>query len=120
MGPGARTQLVSEAWYVAGSLRSWIGRRRRMNPIAVNTVVIREDPSQYLIRYGIEKYRFAQVLSSVTSRSVLLFGVPRDETRKRAGTAPPCCIIAVIPLTASVGPAHAAADFEDTYRLLRL
>ena len=38
-----------------------------MNPIAVNTVAIREDPSQYLIRYGIEKDRFAQVLSSGVS-----------------------------------------------------
>jgi hypothetical protein len=91
-----------------------------MNPIAVNTVAIREDPSQYLIRYGIEKDRFAQVLSSVTSRSVLLFGVARDETRKRAGTEPPCCLIAVIPLTASVDPDQTAATFEDNDLVLRL
>ena len=91
-----------------------------MNPIAVNTVAIREDPSQYLIRYGIEKDRFAQVLSSVTSRSVLLFGVARDETRKRAGTEPPCCLIAVIPLTASVDPDQTAATFEGNDLVLRL
>jgi len=91
-----------------------------MNPIAGNTVAIREDPSQYLIRYGIEKDRFAQVLSSVTSRSVLLFGVARDETRKRAGTEPPCCLIAVIPLTASVDPDQTAATFEGNDLVLRL
>ena len=91
-----------------------------MNPIAVNTIAIREDPSRYLIRYGIEKDRFAQVLSSVTSRSVLLFGVARDETRKRAGTEPPCCLIAVVPLTASVDPDQTAATFEGSDLVLRL
>jgi hypothetical protein len=92
-----------------------------MNPIVVNTVPIREHRSQYLIRYGIEKDRFAQVLSSVTSRSVLLLGVARDEkTRKAAGTEPPYCLIAVIPLTASVDPDQTAATFEGSDLVLRL
>jgi hypothetical protein len=57
-----------------------------MKPMVVNTVAIGEDRSQYLIRYGIEMDRFAKVLSSVTSRSVLLLGVAGDQTRKPAGT----------------------------------
>ena len=52
-----------------------------MNLSVVSTVAISEDPSQYLIRYGIENSRFAQVFSSVTSCSVLLFGAAREETR---------------------------------------
>ena len=91
-----------------------------MNPIVVNTVAIREDRSQYLIRYGIEKDRFAQVLSSVTSRSVLLLGVAGDDTRKPAGTEPPYCLIAVIPLIASVDPDQTAATFEGSDLVLRL
>jgi hypothetical protein len=91
-----------------------------MNPIIVNTVAMSQDQSQYLIRYGIEKGRFAQVLSSVTSRSVLLLGVVTgDETRKPAGTEPPYCLIAVIPLTASVDPDQTAAIFEGNDLVLR-
>jgi hypothetical protein len=92
-----------------------------MNPIIVNTVAMSQDQSQYLIRYGIEKDRFAQVLSSVTPRSVLLLGVVAgDETRKPAGTEPPYCLIAVIPLTASVDPDQTAATFEGNDLVLRL
>jgi hypothetical protein len=91
-----------------------------MNPMVVNAVAIREDPSQYLIRYGIEKDRFAQVLSSVTPHSILLLGVARDETRKPAGTEPPYSLIAVIPLTASVDPDQTAATFEGNDLVLRL
>jgi len=91
-----------------------------MNPVVVNTVAISEDPSQYLIRYAIERDRFAHVLSSVTSRSVLLLGVARDETRKPVGTEPPYCRIAVIPLTASVDPDQTAATFEGNDLVLRL
>jgi hypothetical protein len=91
-----------------------------MNPIVVNTIAIREDLSQYLIRYGIEKDRFAQVLSSVTSRSVLLLGVAGDEPRTPAGTEPPYCLIAVIPLTASVDPDQTAATIEGNDLVLRL
>jgi hypothetical protein len=91
-----------------------------MIPVVVNTVAISEDPSQYLIRYGIEKDRFANVLSSVTSRSVLLLGVGRDETREPAETEPPYGLIAVIPLTASVDPHQTAATFEGNNLVLRL
>ena len=90
-----------------------------MNPIVVNAVAMREDASQYLIRYGIENDRFAQVLSSVTPRSVLLLGVARDETRKPAGAEPPYSLIAVIPLTASVDPDQTAATFEGNDLVLR-
>ena len=83
-----------------------------MNPIIVNTVAMSQDQSQYLIRYGIEKDRFAQVLSSVTSRSVLLPSVAGDETRKPAGTEPPYCLIAVIPLSASVDPDQTARELR--------
>jgi hypothetical protein len=82
--------------------------------------IVKEDPSQYLIRYGIEKDRFAHILSSVTSRSVLLLGVARDETRKPAGTEAAYCLIAVIPLTASVDPDQTAATFEGSDLVLRL
>jgi len=91
-----------------------------MKPIVVNTVAIREDRSQYLIRYGIEKDRFAKVLSSVTSRSVLLLGVAGDETRKPAGTEPLYFPIALIPLSASVDPDQTAATFEGNDLVLRL
>src|SRR5947209_6713954 len=94
--------------------------RRRMSPIVVNVVAIREDPSQYLIRYGIEKDRFAQILSSVTSPAVLLLGVTGDETRKPVGIEPPYCLIALIPLTASVDPDQTAATFEGNDLVLRL
>jgi hypothetical protein len=86
----------------------------------MNTVAISEDPSRYLIRYGIEKDHFAQVLSSVTSRSVLLLGVAGDETRKPAGTEPPHCLIAVIPLTAPVDPDQTTVTFEGNDLVLRL
>ena len=66
-----------------------------------------------MIRYGIEKDRFAQVLSSVTSRSVLLLG-------KTAGIEPSYCLIAVIPLTGSVDPDQTAATFEGGDLVLRL
>jgi hypothetical protein len=66
----------------------------RMNSTIVNTVAIREDRSQFLIRYRIEKERFAQILSSVTSRSVLLLGAATDENRKPGGTESPHCLIA--------------------------
>ena len=91
-----------------------------MNPMVVNMVAIREDPCQYLIRYGIEKDRFAQVLSSVTSRSVLLLGVGGDGTRKPEGTVAPYRLIAVIPLTAFVDPDQTAATFEGSDLVLRL
>src|SRR5437016_4345072 len=93
---------------------------RTMNPIVANTVAITQDGSQYLIRYGIEKDRFAQVLSSVASRSVLLLGVARYETREPWGTEPPYCLIAVIPLTASVDPDQTTATFEGNDLVVRL
>jgi hypothetical protein len=86
----------------------------------VDTVAILEDQSHYLVRYGIAKDRFSQVLSSVTSRSVLLLGIAVDETRKPAGTEAPYCLIAVIPLTAPVDPHQTAAAFEGDDLVLRL
>jgi hypothetical protein len=91
-----------------------------MNPIVMNTVAVSEDPSRYLIRYGIEKDRFAQVLSSVTSRSVLLLGIAGAGTRKPAGTEFPRCLIAVIPLTAPVDPDQTTVTFEGSDLVLRL
>ena len=84
-----------------------------MNQIVVNTVAVREDRSHYLVRYGIEKDRFSQVLSSITSRSVLLVGVA-------AGSEARYCLIAEIPLTASVDPDQTSATFEGGDLVLRL
>jgi hypothetical protein len=86
-----------------------------MNSLVVDAVVIRENPSQYFIRYGVEHDRFAQVLSSVSSRSVLLVGATREKTRK-----PAYSLIAVIPLTASVDPDQTTASFEGNEFVLRL
>src|SRR5438045_8495486 len=91
-----------------------------MNPMIVNTVAMKEDQSQYLIRYGIEEDRFAQVLSSVTSRRVLLVGVAGDETRKPGGTGSRYSLIAVIPLSVSIDPDQTAATFEGNDLVLRL
>jgi hypothetical protein len=91
-----------------------------MNPTVASTAAITEDRSEYLIRYGIEKDRFAQVLSSVASRSVLLLGVALDETREPSGTESPYCLIAVIPLTASVDPDQTTATFEGNDLVVRL
>jgi len=91
-----------------------------MNPTVVNTVTISEDPSQYLIRYRIERDRFAHVFSSVISRSVLLLGVARDGTGPPVGTEPRYYLIAVIPLTASVDPLQTAATFEGNDLVLAL
>jgi hypothetical protein len=79
-----------------------------MNSLGANAVVIREDQSQYVIRYGIESGRFAQVLSSVTSVCVLLLGVPEYS------------LIAMIPLSAPVDPDQTTAAFEGNDLVLRL
>ena len=85
-----------------------------------STVAISEDRSQFLIRYGIEKYRFAQVLSSVTSHSVLLLGVEGDENRKPAGTESLCWLIALIPLVEPVDPNRTSATFDGNELVLKL
>jgi hypothetical protein len=90
-----------------------------MNPAVANAVTTREDASQYVIRYGIENDRYAQVFSSVSSCSVLLLGVAWDEPGKPV-TEPTYCLIAVIPLTAPVDPEHTAATFEGNDLVLRL
>ncbi len=77
----------------------------------VDAVAIREDRSHYLLRYGIEKDRFSQVLSSITSHSVL--GIA-------AGTEARYCLIAVIPLATAVDPEQTAATFEGDDLVLRL
>jgi hypothetical protein len=91
-----------------------------MSPTVVNTVAVREDRSQYVIRCDVEKDRFAQVLSSVTSRSVLLVGVVPDDTQKPAGTGPPYCLIAVVPLAAPVDPDQTTTTFDGDDLVLRL
>jgi len=91
-----------------------------MNSIAASAVAIREDASQYLIRYGIDHQRFAQVLSSVTSRSVLLLGVPCSAGRESGSTEPEYSLIAVISLTAPVDPDQTSATFEGSDLVLRL
>ena len=91
-----------------------------MNPKAVNTVAIQEDPLYYSIRCGNENDRFAQILSSVMSHSVLLLGVAPDLHRRCAGTELPYSVIAVIPLAASVDPDQTVATLDGNDLLLRL
>jgi hypothetical protein len=91
-----------------------------MNSTPLSAVVIRENPSQYLIRYGIEHDRFPQVLSSVTARSVLLLGVHWSEAQKAERCEPAYSLIAVIPLTASVDPDQTTVTFEGSDLVLRL
>ena len=91
-----------------------------MNPTVVNAVLIREDASQYVIRYGIENEIYTEVFSSVSSCSVLLLGVAWDGPRNLGGTAPPYSVIAVIPLTTSVNPDQTTATFEGNDLVLRL
>jgi len=90
-----------------------------MNPAVAKAVTTREDASQYVIRYGIESDRYAQVFSSVSSCSVLLLGVAWDEPGK-PGSEPTYSLIAMIPLTAPVDPDHTAATFEGDDLVLRL
>jgi hypothetical protein len=91
-----------------------------MSPTVVNAVATLEDPSQYSIRYGIENDRFAHVFSSVSSRSVLLLGVARDETRRPAEAEPLYSLIAVITLPAPVDPGQTVVIFEGNDLVLRL
>jgi hypothetical protein len=79
-----------------------------MNSLGASAVAILEDPSQYVIRYGIESDPFARVLSSVTSGCVLLLGVPEYS------------LIAMIPLSAPVDPDRTTATFEGNELVLRL
>ncbi|HWE50423.1 MAG TPA: hypothetical protein VG273_11560 [Bryobacteraceae bacterium] len=92
----------------------------RTKTIALSVIHIREDRSQFLIRYRIENDRFAQVLSSVTSRSVVLVGVPWQEAPKPGSTELEFSVIAMIPLTASVDTEQTAATFEGNDLVLRL
>jgi hypothetical protein len=91
-----------------------------MNSMVVNAVAIREDPSQYLIRYRIENGRFVEVLSSVTSCSVLLLGATWKEAQKSAAVQPQYSLIAAILLTAPVDPAQTTATCEGDDLVLRL
>lgn len=91
-----------------------------MNPTVMSAVDIREDASEYVIRYGIENDRYAEVFSSVSSCSVLLLGVTWDGPGKGMEGEPPFSVIAVIPLTASVNPDQTAATFEGNDLVLRL
>jgi hypothetical protein len=89
-----------------------------MNSIVINTVAIREDSSHYLIRYQIENDRFAEVLSSVSSCSVLLLGL--KDARNSAASEPQYSLIAAIPLGASVDPGQTVATFDGKDLELRL
>jgi len=91
-----------------------------MNSTIMNAVFIREDASQYVIRYGIESDRYAEVFASVSSRSVLLLGVAGDESGKPVGTQPPYSLIAMIPLRTPVDPDQTAATFDGDELVLRL
>ena len=90
-----------------------------MNPAVAKAVTTREDASQYVIRYGIESDRYAQVFSSVSSCSVLLLGVAWEEPGK-PGSEPTYSLIAMIPLAAPVDPDHTTATFEGNDLVLRL
>jgi hypothetical protein len=76
----------------------------------MNTVGIREDSSHYVIRYRMENNRFAEVLSSVSSCSILLLGL--KDARNSAASEPQYSLIAVIPLGASVDPGQTVATFD--------
>jgi hypothetical protein len=89
-------------------------------PVLANAPELWEYPSHFLIRYTLEKHRFAQVFSSVTPRSVLLFGVVADDAREAAGIERPDRLIALIRLSASVDPGRTIAEFEDEELVLRL
>jgi hypothetical protein len=90
-----------------------------MNPAVVNEVTTREDASQFVIRYGIENDRYAQVFSSVSSCSVLLIGVASDELGKPSPE-PSYSLIAAIQLKAPVDPDQTSATFEGNDFVLRL
>ena len=81
---------------------------------------VRDHGSRLLIRYEIDNDRFAQVISSVTSRSVLLLGVPSEDRRDQPEAEAKYCVIAVVPLPASVDPLQTAAAFEGDNLVLSL
>ena len=81
---------------------------------------VKDHGSRLLIRYEIDNDRFAQVISSVTSRSVLLLGVASEGRRDQPEAAAKHCVIAVIPLPASVDPLQTAAAFEGDNLVLSL
>jgi hypothetical protein len=71
------------------------------DPILANTAVLEEYRSRFLIR-ELDKDRFAQVISSVTLRSVLFFGVVSSENREATRTEAPVRLISMITLPVSV------------------
>lgn len=74
---------------------------------------IEDEESRFLIRYQIDATRFAQVISSVTPRSVLLLGLGFGDTGK-------CVLIGLISLPSPVDPSETVASFEGDYLVLRL
>jgi hypothetical protein len=50
---GTADAIGEETYGTRGVISFLERRRRRMNPIMVNAVALREDRSQYLIRYGL-------------------------------------------------------------------
>jgi hypothetical protein len=92
----------------------------RVKRISENPVHMREDESQFVIRYRVDNDRFAQVLSSVTSRSVALVGVPWQEVRAPGDTKLGYSLIGMMTLTASVDPEQTTATLAGNDLVLRL
>ena len=68
--------------------------------------------SHFLILYGIEEGRFAEVISSVTAHSVMIFGIAEGES--------PWRLIALIPLSEPVDPDQTATTYEHNHMVLTL
>ena len=68
--------------------------------------------SRFLILYGIEEGRFAEVISSVTAHSVMIFGIAEGGS--------PCRLIALIPLSEPVDPDQTATTYEHDHLVLTL
>jgi hypothetical protein len=91
-----------------------------LDPILANTPVLEEYRSHFPIRCKLDIGRFAQVISSVTSRSVLFFGVVTNEIREATGTEAPVRMIAMITLPESVRTDQTVAVLEDEEVVLTL
>jgi hypothetical protein len=81
---------------------------------------IEDTESQLLIRYKIDPDRFRQVISSVTSRSVVFLGVAQNDLEVRPGDTFKCVLIGLVSLPAPVEPAKTVASLEGDYLVLHL
>lgn len=80
---------------------------------------VEEYSTNFLIRYRIDEDKFSQVLSSVASHSVLLLGMPAENSAAVSPTQPPF-LIGIVHLAAPVNPEGTIAKLEGNYLLLSL